>query len=73
MSQNIVLGRTWKGDREISTREYKLEAQLRAILIMTNGKTTYAELLNKFKEIDDIEIAIEALIVNDFICDADDI
>ncbi len=67
MNQNIILCRTEKGDREISTRQYKLDARLRTILIMTDGKSTYADLLEKLGQKQDTELAIEALVVNEFI------
>ncbi len=70
MGHNIVLCRTEKGDREIATRQYKLDARLRAILIMTDGKATYADLLAKLGHKEDTELGIEALIVNGFISSA---
>ncbi len=67
MDQNVVLAKTGRGNREITTRKYKLNSRLRAILIVIDGKTTYGELLNKFGQIDNIEVDIEALMKHGFI------
>ncbi|MCP4487250.1 MAG: hypothetical protein GY820_08025 [Gammaproteobacteria bacterium] len=72
MGHSVILDKTDKGYREVSTREYKLDAQLRAILIVIDGKTTYGDLLYKFREVDNIEAGIEALIVHGFIQEAID-
>jgi len=48
VSPNSVPSKTQKGTDEIATRQNKLDARLRAVLIMVNGKTTVAELGQKF-------------------------
>ncbi len=67
MDQNVVLVKSGRGKREITTRKYKLNPRLRAILIVIDGKTTYGELLTKFGQIDTVEKDISALLEHGFI------
>ena len=67
MDQNVVLVKSGRGSREITTRKYKLNPRLRAILIVIDGKTTYGELLAKFSQIDNVEKDIAALLKHGFI------
>jgi hypothetical protein len=67
MDQNVILAKTEKGSSEISTRQYKLNPRLRAILIVVDGKTTFGSLLSKFNQIDNVENDINALIGQRFI------
>jgi hypothetical protein len=48
MDPSSVLAKTQKGTDEIATRQHKLDARLRALLIMVNGKASAAELGAKF-------------------------
>ena len=52
MHPDSVLAKTAKGTEEIATRKYKLDARLRALLIMVNGTSTAAELQQKFAGMD---------------------
>ena len=61
MDQNVILAKTEKGSSEIGTRQYKLNPRLRAILIVIDGKTTFGELLTKFKQIEGVENDINEL------------
>ena len=67
MDQNVVLVKTGRGSREITTRKYKLNPRLRAILIVIDGKTTFGDLLIKFSQIDNVEKDIAALLKHGFI------
>ena len=67
MDQNVVLAKTGRGSREVTTRKYKLNSRLRAILIVIDGKSTYGELLTKFSQIDNVEKDIAALLKHRFI------
>jgi len=67
MDQNVVLAKSGRGSREITTRKYKLNPRLRAILIVIDGKTTYGELISKFGQIDTVEKDIAALLKHRFI------
>jgi len=48
VSPNSVLSKTQKGTEEIATRQNKLDARLRALLIMVNGTATAGGLAQKF-------------------------
>jgi hypothetical protein len=62
-----VLGKTQKGNREIETRENKLDHRLRALLIMVNGRATAAELGKKFEQIGDIGSMLQQLVAQGFV------
>lgn len=67
MDTSVILVKTEKGLEELSTRRYKLNPRLRAILIVIGGKTTFGELLEKFKSIQTVESDLNALIKHEFI------
>jgi len=48
MDPTSVPSKTQKGTDELATRQHKLDAKLRALLIMVNGKASVAELSAKF-------------------------
>jgi len=52
MGPDSVLSKTDKGAEEIATRKYKLDAKLRALLIMVNGTASVAQLAQKFPGMD---------------------
>jgi hypothetical protein len=64
---NSVLAKTQKGNREIETRENRLDHRLRALLIMVNGKSTAAELGKKFEQIGDISSMLQQLVAQGFV------
>jgi hypothetical protein len=70
MGPNSVLAKTDKGNREIETRENKLDHRLRALLIMVNGKATTAELAKKFEQLGDITPMLSQLVSQGFIVEA---
>jgi hypothetical protein len=67
MDLNAVLAKTAKGEEEIATRKYKLDMRMRALLIMVNGKSTAAELQQKFGQMDDITVRLDQLIAGGYI------
>lgn len=67
MNLQAVLKKTGKGLEEIETRRHKLERKLRTLLIVVNGKTTGADLMNQFEQIGDVRPMLEQLLVGGFI------
>ena len=65
MNPDGVPSKTQKGTDEIATRKNKLEARVRAVLIMVNGKTTAAQLSQKFGG--DVTPLLQQLLAQGFI------
>lgn len=67
MDLQAVLSKTDKGVEEIETRKHKLEAKLRTLLIVVNGKSTAAELLQNFAQRGDLTPLLERLLAEGFV------
>ena len=67
MNLDATLTKTEKGLEELSTRKYKLDSRLRTILIVVNGRSTAGDLLSRFDQIDDVEVAVGRLLSEGFI------
>jgi hypothetical protein len=70
MNLQLVLHKTEKGVEEMETRRHKLEQKLRTILIVVDGKTTGAELVQKFEPTGDVAPLLEQLLAGGFIREA---
>jgi hypothetical protein len=69
MNLNAILAKTAKGQEEVDTRKYKLDMRTRALLIMINGKSTAAEIQQKFGQMGDVSAKLEQLVANGFIAE----
>ena len=70
MNLNAILSKTGKGQEEIDTRKYKLDMRTRALLIMVNGKSTAAEIQQKFGQMGDVSAKLEQLVAQGFVAAA---
>ena len=70
MNLNAVLVKTPKGQEEVDTRKYKLDMRARALLIMVNGKSTAAEIQQKFGQMGDVSAKLEQLVSGGFVAEA---
>jgi hypothetical protein len=70
MNLNAILAKTAKGQEEVDTRKYKLDMRTRALLIMINGKSTAAEIQQKFGQMGDVGAKLEQLVADGFVADA---
>ena len=70
MDLQAVLSKTDKGVEEIETRKHKLEAKLRTLLIVVNGKSTAAELVQSLAQLGDVTPLIERLLAEGFVREA---
>jgi hypothetical protein len=61
MDSSSVLAKTPKGIEEIEQRKHKLDAKLRSVLIMVNGKHSVAELTQKLGQFGDVPAMLEQL------------
>jgi len=67
MDLKAILSKTAKGIEEIETRKYRLEQRKRALLIVVNGKSSAAELMQKFEPMGDISPLLEQLLADGFV------
>jgi hypothetical protein len=73
VERNAVLAKTAKGLDEIKSRTHGLAQKLRSILIMVDGTATAGDILARFGGIPDVEAALETLVGQGFVEDADDL
>ena len=67
MELNQVYFKTSKGLEEIQNRTYKLAASLRRLLIMVDGRSTAAEMIQRLTTLSDVAIALGELEAGGFI------
>ena len=67
MELNQVYFKTSKGLEEIQNRTYKLAASLRRLLIMVDGRSTAAEMIQRLTTLGDVAIALGELEAGGFI------
>jgi hypothetical protein len=67
MELKQVYIKTAKGQEEIQKRNYKLSASLRKLLIMVDGRSTAAEMMERLSAMGDITLALTELETNGFI------
>lgn len=67
MNPQAILVKTGKGVEEIETRKHKLDSKLRTLLIVVNGKSTAAELLQNFAQRGDVTPLLERLLAEGFV------
>ncbi|CDH46090.1 MAG: hypothetical protein IPL59_07310 [Candidatus Competibacteraceae bacterium] len=67
MQLNKIYAKTAKGLEEIQTRIHKLPANLRRLLIMVDGHSTAAEMINRLTTLGEVELALDQLATGGFI------
>ena len=67
MNPSVVLAKTEKGKEEIGARRYGLPQTVRHTLILVDGKSTVAQLLQKGSMIPGIADALETLLQDGFV------
>jgi hypothetical protein len=70
MNLQAILVKTEKGVEEIETRKHKLDSKLRTLLIVVNGKSTAAELVQNFAQRGDVTPLLERLLAEGFVREA---
>lgn len=64
---NIIFDKSDKGREEIATRKYRLASRLRTLLVLTDGKQSAGDLLQKVSGLGLNEQSIDELLEHGFI------
>jgi hypothetical protein len=73
MHNGSILAKTAKGQEELTTRAYRLSPRLRSALIMADGQTEVATILERCGEFaSKLELQFEELVANGFLEDVAD-